>query len=350
MAWEDRPHYRDRSGASTNPLRWLLGGSVPLGSLFGVRIRAHSALIVFIVAMLCLDSSHPVAVRAFSMGLWVFFVILHELAHCAVARRFGGQGDEALLWPLGGLTAAEPPQRPGATCMTALAGPLLNLALCAASASAVLAMSPAAAHSAAHIFPANPFNGPEGPVRWSNPAFYFSWVFLINYRLFLLNLLPIYPLDGARVMQTALWPMVGHFRSMMMEATVGVVTAIAMGLVTLAMQKYLLTLCMVFCCFEAYQYRVLLHESMPEDWKDSFDFSSSLFAEERPRRKRLSRRVIRRARKISQQEKAARDRIDQILAKVSAGGLSSLTWGERRVLKKTTQQQQRRENEMSKFR
>ena len=171
MAWEDRPHYRDRSGASTNPLRWLLGGSVPLGSMFGVRIRAHSALIVFIVAMLCLDSSHPVAVRAFSMGLWVIFVILHELAHCAVARRFGGQGDEALLWPLGGLTAAEPPQRPGAPCMTALAGPLLNLALCAASASAMLAMSPSAAHSAAHIFPANPFNGPEVPVKWSDPAF-----------------------------------------------------------------------------------------------------------------------------------------------------------------------------------
>ena len=102
--------------------------------------------------------------------------------------------------------------------------------------------------------------------------------------------------------------------------------------------------------FESYQYRMLLHESMPEDWKDSFDFSSSLFAEERPRRKRLSRRVIRRARKISQQEKAARDRIDQILAKVSAGGLNSLTWVERRVLKKTTQQQRRREDEMSKFR
>ena len=75
MAWEDRPHYRDRSGHSANPLRWLVSGSVPVATVFGVRIRAHSSLIVFIAAMLLLDWQDKrysrCSVRAFSMGVWV---------------------------------------------------------------------------------------------------------------------------------------------------------------------------------------------------------------------------------------------------------------------------------------
>jgi hypothetical protein len=170
--------------------------------------------------------------------------------------------------------------------------------------------------------------------------------------LLLLNLLPIFPLDGSRLFEAILWPLVGHFRAQLIESTVGMAGAVVMGLVSLAMQTmpgYLLAACMMFCFYQSYQSRVLLHESGSEDWKDSFDFSSSLFAEERPRRRRLSRRVIRKARKISQQEKALRDRIDAILAKVSAGGMTSLTWRERRALRKTTQQQRRREMEMSRF-
>ncbi len=81
MAWEDRPHYRDRSGASTNPLRWLVSGSAPVATIFGVRIRAHSSLIIFIAAMLLLDWSdkrYSPLVRAFSMGVWVLMLVAHE--------------------------------------------------------------------------------------------------------------------------------------------------------------------------------------------------------------------------------------------------------------------------------
>jgi stage IV sporulation protein FB len=360
MAWEDRPHYRDRSGASTNPLRWLVGGSAPVATVLGVRIRAHSSLIIFIAAILLLDwedKRYSPLIRAFSMGVWVLMLVGHELAHCLMARRLGGQGDEALLWPAGGLTPAEPPHHSGATFITALAGPAFNLALCAGGAMGVYAFTPTAglhwaAAGAGHIVvPFSPFHGPspDFACKWSDPAFYCWWIFLINYRLLLLNLLPIFPLDGGRLLQSTLWPMVGHFRSQLIETTAGMAGAVAMGLVSLATQEYFLAACMMFCCFESYQSRLLLHESMSEDWKDSFDFSSSLFAEERPRRRRLSRRVIRRARRIAQAEKAARDRIDAILAKVSAGGMNSLSWIERRTLRKTTQQQQRRETEMSRF-
>jgi stage IV sporulation protein FB len=167
--------------------------------------------------------------------------------------------------------------------------------------------------------------------------------------LFLLNPLPIYPLDGGRLMQCVLWPMVGHFRSMMIETSVGMAGSIALGLVSLALQYWLLAACMMVCLLQSYQRRLVLSETGAEDWRDSFDFGSSLFPEEKPRRKRLSRRVIRRARRIAQQEKALRDRLDEILAKVSKTGMTSLSWVEKRALKKATRQHQRCEVELSKF-
>src|SRR5277367_1721568 len=146
MAWEEKPYYRDHSGPSTNPLMWLVSGSVPIATVLGVRIRAHSSLFIFAFAMLLpfWDKTYPPAVRAFSLGLWVLILILHELAHCFVARKLGGHADEALLWPAGGLVPAEPPSSAAATFLTAAAGPAMNLSLCAAGAAGVYFLAPAA--------------------------------------------------------------------------------------------------------------------------------------------------------------------------------------------------------------
>jgi stage IV sporulation protein FB len=360
MAWEDRPHYRDHSGASANPLVWLMSGSVPLGSALGVRIRAHSSLIVFALASLMLSWFGPtIPMRLMGMVMWVAMLVLHEMAHCIVARRLGGFADEAILWPAGGLTTAEAPHRAAATFATAIAGPAVNFFLAMWAGIGVYLLTPIyAVHGTefgtgmGHVIVSlNPFHamGPDFAAGWRDPAMYCWWIFAINYRLLLLNLLPIFPLDGGQILHTVLWPMVGHFRSLMIETSVGMAGAVAVGLVSLAMQGWLLAFCMMFCVYQAYQRRMVLNEGGGEDWRDSFDFSSSLFTDEKPKRKRLSRRVIRKARRIAQQEKAVRDRIDEILAKVSKTGMPSLTWVERRALKKATQQCRRSETELSKF-
>src|ERR1035441_8276763 len=48
MGWEDRPYYRDRGGDVRNPLMFLFFGSIPLFTAFGIRVRAHMSLILFI--------------------------------------------------------------------------------------------------------------------------------------------------------------------------------------------------------------------------------------------------------------------------------------------------------------
>src|ERR1700722_2126172 len=172
MAWDDRPHYRDHS-ASTNPLGWLGSGSLPLGSLFGVRIRAHSSLIAFVLGAMVLSSS-PISLRVLSMGIWVLMLVLHELAHCAIARRQGGFADEVLLWPAGGLTPAEPAHRAGATFITAMAGPALNLILCVAAGVGFCVLTPTFSGHAVGVNAnmLNPFHGlpPDVSLGWREPA------------------------------------------------------------------------------------------------------------------------------------------------------------------------------------
>ena len=263
MAWDERPHYRDRSGASANPLLWLVNGSVRIASVLGIEVRAHSSLIVFILAILVLDWSYRFPVRVFSMALWTLLLIVHELAHCLTARRLGGDGDEALLWPAGGLTPAQPPQAQGAVFLTAAAGPFVNLLLCVASATAVYGLTSTggihrASTGAAHMMVSlNPFHGPPPELSWSDPAFYCGSMFLINYRLLLLNLLPIFPLDGGRMLQAMLSPVAGSFQSMLIEAKAGMVGAVVLGLVALLpFQGWMLAACMTFCCYESYQRRL----------------------------------------------------------------------------------------------
>src|SRR5207248_10042389 len=56
-------------------------------------------------------------------------VLLHEFGHALACRQVGGQADQIVLWPLGGVAYVAPPPRPGATLWSIAAGPLVNVAL-----------------------------------------------------------------------------------------------------------------------------------------------------------------------------------------------------------------------------
>src|SRR5271156_1913025 len=56
-------------------------------------------------------------------------VTLHEFGHSLACRQVGGQANQIVLWPLGGVAYVNPPQRPGATLWSIAAGPLVNVAL-----------------------------------------------------------------------------------------------------------------------------------------------------------------------------------------------------------------------------
>src|SRR3981081_4011907 len=56
-------------------------------------------------------------------------VTLHEFGHSLACRQVGGQANQIVLWPLGGVAYVDPPPRPGATLWSIAAGPLVNVVL-----------------------------------------------------------------------------------------------------------------------------------------------------------------------------------------------------------------------------
>jgi stage IV sporulation protein FB len=272
--------------------------------------------------------------------------VLHEFGHCFMSRWLGGRGDDVLLWPLGGLASADPPHRPLPVFLTVAAGPAVNLLICVGCAIAIRVLT------ATFWIRLNPFNAfPMGPQAWNTAVPYIAWVYGISYALLLFNLLPIFPLDGGQMVQAALWPIVGYVRSMVIATTTGMVGSVALGLFGIMQHVNLFLIMLAACLFYAcYQQRQALRDSGEEDWSTGSTYSPSFYIpQDTPRRKRVNRRAIKRARKIARQEAAEREKIDAILAKVSAHGMHSLNWLERRTLRKATERQRKHANEMSRY-
>jgi stage IV sporulation protein FB len=347
MPWQDRPYYRDRSESRTNPLMWLLTGSVPLFTVFGIRVRMHASMILLIVLELALSqTTYGLGVKNAFTALTILFcsVLLHEFGHCFGARYVGGDADEILMWPLGGLAFTNPPKRPWPSFFTTAAGPAVNLLLCL-----LTGVTIALLHSV-HALPWFPVHHPLRMYVWPDSlTYYLWWIFIVNYGLLIFNLLLLfYPFDGGRMVQELLWVKIGYYRSMLIATTIGMPVAIIVVGVGVALLSLFTILLGAFGFHSCYRQRQMLREMGPEEWNDGPDYSA---AYERPtttrRRRRVSSRLLKKVRRRAQLLAEEKARVDAILVKVSRHGIASLNWRERRVLRKATEHQRQRDVEFS---
>ena len=132
-------------------------------------------------------------------------VLLHEFGHALACRQVGGQANQIVLWPLGGVAYVSPPPRPGATLWSIAAGPLVNVAL-------LVIVSPLALFL-------------DRALGWARSApdvhTFLRALVLINIGLLIFNLLPIYPLDGGQILRSLLWYVAGRARSLMAAVVIG---------------------------------------------------------------------------------------------------------------------------------
>ena len=360
MGWEDRPYYRDRPSSGGNPLMWLLTGSLPLGTIFGIRVRIHASMIVVIVLTLLFSETRGGmgATNALtSMSILFVSVLLHEFGHCAGARMMGGEADDILMWPLGGLASVNPPRRPWPSLVTTAMGPLVNLAICVVTAVALFILNRSAGHGAIPWFP---FGGGEQGIKSFVPhdwtTYYIWWIFLVNYALLAFNLLLVfYPFDGGRIIQELLWFKFGYYKSMRFATIVGMIGACVVVGVGLTAFSLMLILIGAFGFHTCYRQRQMLLEAGPYGFNEEdsgVDYGASLRTSTRAIRKqsRFSRWSAERVKKRAQEEAAEQVKIDQILAKVSAHGMHSLNWWEKRTLKKATERQRQRELKLTRNR
>jgi Zn-dependent protease len=344
MAWQDRPYYRDRSDATGSPLGWLLYGSFHLFTVAGIRVRMHAslALVIAFVLLFGWGFGPSVAMRVQSVLMLFTVILLHEFGHCFAARSVGGSADEVLLTPLGGLAMAMAPRRPWAQFVTVAGGPAVNVVICL--------LCGIGLYFTIGVFPLGPWtfgqalNAVVNP-GWLQVSSYLFWLYGVSYYLLLFNLIPVFPLDGGQLLQSILWKPMGYYKSMMLTVNIGLGGSVIMALVGIASfgtfgGGLLLILIALSCFLNCLSMRRQLLAAGPYGLEEDegIDYSAA-YDTGMPKRKRVSKWRAKRAAKRAAADREEQQRIDAILAKVSAKGMNSLTWLEKRALKKATEHQ-----------
>jgi Zn-dependent protease len=327
-----------------NPINW----SFAIGRMFDIRIKLHLFFLIF--AGLYIIQYAVEGQIFFGLGVTVILfsiVLLHEFGHCFGARYAGGEADEILLWPLGGLAYTRPPHTAGGHLVTTLAGPLVNVVICGATATSLIIGDPD--HALAAV-PWNPFE-PVFIGSLLNPWFWVSEVSRISYILLLFNLVPMYPLDGGRVVQEVLWFKLGYRRSSMIACTTGMVGAIGLGCIAFFAKDnaFLLLGVAVFGYLTCWRQKMMLRAGEMETTSEfGYDFSQgytslgrSIGADDPPRRpswfaRRRQAKEERRRQREAEREAANERKLDELLDKVHRDGLHSLTAAERRFLEEAS--------------
>src|SRR6266700_3295236 len=190
--------------------------NLSLGRIFGIPVGLNwsllvvAALIAWSLATSLLPSASPghTAGAYWTAGVVSAFVFLasllaHELAHSVVATRRGVKVEGITLWLFGGVSRfSSETSSPGGQALITFVGPLTSLVL-----GVVFYLASVASGGGAH------------PGLFSATL---SWLGYINISLGVFNLVPAFPLDGGRLLQSLIWLRTGdRLRATRIAARIG---------------------------------------------------------------------------------------------------------------------------------
>jgi hypothetical protein len=154
---------------------------------------------------------------------------------------------------------------------------------------------------------------------------------MINWGLVLVNLLPYFWFDGGYLLQAMLRPLAGQSSSLNITCIFGMILAVPMFALALASQNIVNLFVWALLFSSAYTARThRVPES--EDYTAAVSGGSGVQGRIQSGRwpKKSSLRAAAKRRQLEQ-------KIDTILAKVSEKGMHSLTWSEKRTLRKASE-------------
>jgi Zn-dependent protease/CBS domain-containing protein len=184
----------------------MFGKRVTLFTLLGFAVRVDvswlviATLVTWSLAVGYFPASYPDLQRAVywwmgAAGMLGLFgsIVVHELAHSLVARRYGLPMSGITLFIFGGVAEMqdEPPSAKAEGLM-AVAGPIVSMVL-----------GGVCTWLAAY--------GKAG--GWPSPVFgVLAYLGFINQLVAVFNLIPAFPLDGGRIFRSLMWAWKGNFR------------------------------------------------------------------------------------------------------------------------------------------
>ena len=183
--------------------------AIRIATIWAIPIRLHWTFVLVMGWLVYLgipDWQYFRGERAFWMFLSVFVVffciLLHELGHAFMAKRYGVQTLQIMLSPIGGQAVLERmPKQPRKELFVALAGPIVNLCL-AIIATPLLYLIPADKLARLPQFFGNPYGNTF--LRLDYDERFIIGFIVLNFLVAVFNLLPAFPLDGGRILRALL--------------------------------------------------------------------------------------------------------------------------------------------------
>lgn len=322
-----------------NPLFW----SFSLGNWLSTNVRVSWYFpLLWVFFLLRFGATYGSAV---SLILFVS-VLLHEYGHVIAARKTGGQADEILIWPLGGLAFVQPYPSFWSQFWTSAAGPLVNLVICAATLPHVMSTEYA-------NYAWNPFLLPI-PKSDFGAHFYSDLAvvtFSLNWMALVVNLVPACPLDGGQILRSILIQRWGKLTGIEWSAKISIVAAICLALVGMFQNDmvWLFGLAMFLALMAFQDLQRLQMSDFTEDSVFGYDFSQGYTSLERTLpasstaptlsywERRRQKREAEKKRVAEEQDREAEALLDSILAKLHEQGRDSLTTSEKRILERASE-------------
>jgi len=217
----------------------MLKARYQIGSIAGIPVRMHLSFLL-IVAMVC-AATFTEGLGGMLFGLSFLAVayscvVLHELGHCLVARRFGIDTLEIVLLPIGGVAVLGIGPRYHSKSDTEAAHDELRIALAGPAVNAVIACLLAVGMMVAG--------------NWNNEFVVGLFAFNLGMGLFNL-LLPAFPMDGGRVLRALLTPRLGKYGATQLAMKLGRGVAVLMAVLAAFVMNPILFLIAVFIWFAA---------------------------------------------------------------------------------------------------
>ncbi|MEK7466907.1 MAG: site-2 protease family protein [Planctomycetota bacterium] len=198
--------------------------SFRIARIAGIDVRIHATFFLLLVWIAYMSWSERKSLAetgdvALFTGVTFLIIVLHEFGHALTARAFGIRTRDITLLPIGGLARLERmPDKPWQEFLVAIAGPAVNVAICAAAFAAL-----AATGRTSSLFNGDPFrSGWLVWLVWSN-------AFLAGF-----NMLPAFPMDGGRVLRALLAMQFDHAFATAIAARLGQAVALFFVILGLA--------------------------------------------------------------------------------------------------------------------
>lgn len=222
-------------------------GSLLLGRVGGVKIEIHwtFSLLLAWVLFSTFQQGGDMRMAIFNAVLvMVLFlcVVLHELGHSRMARRFGINTRSITLLPIGGVASLEKmPEKPKEELAVALAGPAVNVVI----ALLLLLVVPLARY--------RNFSQEQWEVFFTSPTFdsFLVYLLMANILLVVFNLIPAFPMDGGRVLRALLGFSFNRAKATDIAARLGQAVSLIFLMLGLLFNPFLVIIA-IFVFFGAY--------------------------------------------------------------------------------------------------